>query len=326
VFSTPLFAPVLQRPPFFIATASTDGVGSFKVASAYAQDLIGFASRWKALAGLRYDNFVQKYVNRLPGGTPLARTDRFLSPRLGLVYQPDAQQSYYASATRSFQPSGETFGLAANNAELAPEKTSNLEVGAKYDLLGGALTAGVSVFRLTRTDIKTTDPSNPAKLVLAGEQRTDGVEFSLAGDVGGGWNVYAGYAYLDALITKSTSTVTVPYKTVPAQAAQPLQGKVPATVPRHSGSLWVSKALGRGFSAAGGVNARGAMYASNTNAVTLDSFVTLDLALFYRVKPFDVALNLKNVTDKRYFISAVNDNYSNPGAPRSVELSVRYTF
>lgn len=326
VYSTPLFAPVLQRPPFFIATPTTDGVGSFKVASAYVQDLVTLSPQWKTLAGLRYDRYTQEYTNRLPGGAPLARTDTFLSPRLGVVWQPDAVQSYYASVTRSFQPSGESFALAANNAELAPEKTTNLEVGAKYDWLGGKLSGGVSVFRLTRTDIKTTDPSNPAKLVLAGEQQTDGVELTLAGDLGSGWNVYAGYAFLDALITKSNSTVTVAYKTTPAQTVQPLQGKVPATVPRHSGSLWLSKTLGGGFSVAGGLNARGSMYASNTNAVVLDSFITADLALFYRTKPWDVALNLKNATDKRYFISAVNDNYSNPGAPRTLELSVRYRF
>src|SRR6185369_5986357 len=97
-------------------------------------------------------------------------------------------------------------------------------------------------------------------------------------------------------------------------------------VARHAGSLWLSKSLGGGFRAAGGVNARSAMFASNTNAVTLAGHATLDLALFYRSRPWDIALNLKNATDRRYFASAVNDNASNPGAPRSLELSARYRF
>ncbi len=327
-FTTPLLAPVLQRPQFLAATVSGDGVGTFKTASAYVQDLVALAPQWKLLAGLRYDRFTQEYSNRLPGGTPLARTDNFLSPRLGVVWQPDAVQSYYVSATRSFQPSGESFALAANNAELAPEKTVNFEVGAKYDWLGGKLVGGVSVFRLTRTDIKVTDPANPAKLVLAGEQRTDGVELTLAGDVGDGWNVYGGYAFLDALITKSTSTVSYPYTTSPATAAIPLQGKVPSLTPRNSANLWVSKLLGGGFSAAGGVNVRRSMYASASNVVALGRAVTMDLALFYRAKPWDIALNLKNVADARYFASAhgSNDNLNTPGAPRTIEASVRYKF
>lgn len=327
-YATPLLAPVLQRPAFFVPTPSTDGVGRFKVASAYVQDLATLTPHWKLLAGLRYDRFEQSYDNRLAGGTPLARIDNFVSPRLGVVWQPDAVQSYYASVTRSFQPSGESFALAANNSELGPEKTANLEVGAKYDWLGGKLVGGVSVFRLTRTDIKTTDPANPAKLVLAGEQRTDGAEFTLAGEVAPGWNVYGGYAYLDAEITQSNSTISYPYVTSPVTAAVPLRGRTPSLTSRHSGSLWVSKLLGGGFSAAGGVNVRSSMYTSASNVVALGRAVTMDLALFYRMKPWYLALNLKNVTNERYFASAhgSNDNLNTPGAPRTIEASVRYKF
>lgn len=328
IFTTPLFAPVMQRPPFLGATLSADGVSTFETSSAYVQDLASLAPQWKLLAGLRYDRFTQQYDNQLAGGTPLARTDNFVSPRLGVVWQPDAVQSYYASATRSFQPSGESFALAANNAELAPEKTTNMEVGAKYDWLGGKLVGGVSVFRLTRTDIKVTDPSNPSRLLLAGEQRTDGIELTLAGEAGDGWNVYGGYAFLDARITKSTSNIAYPYTTTPATAAVPLKGKVPSLTPRNTANLWVSKQLGGGFSAAGGVNVRSSMYASASNVVALGRAVTMDLALFYRAKPWDLALNLKNVGDARYFASAHggNDNLNTPGAPRTIEASVRYRF
>jgi catecholate siderophore receptor len=328
LFTTPLFAPVLQRPPFVAATLSADGESTFTTTSVYVQDLVALAPQWKMLAGLRYDRYQQEYANRLPGGAPLDRTDNFLSPRLCLVWQPDAVQSYYISATRSFQPSGESFALAANNSQLAPEKTTNFEVGAKYDWLGGKLVGGVSVFHVTRTDIKVTDPTNPALLILAGEQRTDGAELTLAGDVGNGWNIYGGYAFLDAEITKSTSTIGFPYVTAPTTAAVPLQGKVPSLTPRNSANLWVNKQLGGGFSAAGGVNARSSMYASASNVVALPSATTIDLALFYRVKPWDVALNLKNVTDKRYYASAHggNDNLNTPGAPRTVEVSMRYKF
>jgi catecholate siderophore receptor len=325
VFTTPLFNPVMQRPPFLATPQGAVTVGTFKTASAYVQDLAALAPQWKLLAGLRYDRFTQEAVTR---STTLDRTDNFLSPRLGVVWQPDAVQSYYVSATRSFQPSGESFALAANNAELAPEKTTNFELGAKFDGLGGKLVGGASLFRLTRTDIKVTDPANPTRLMLAGEQRTEGVEFTLAGELGQGWNVYGGYAYLDALITKSTSAIAHPYTTSPATAALPLQGKTPSLTPRHSGSLWLNKLIGAGFSAAGGVNVRSSMYASASNVVALGRAVTLDLALFYRARPWDLALNLKNVTNERYFASAHggNDNLNTPGAPRTIEATVRYKF
>ena len=41
-----------------------------------------------------------------------------------------------------------------------------------------------------------------------------------------------------------------------------------------------------------------------------------------------VALNVKNVTDKHYFISGhgASNNLNMPGAPRSVELTTRFRF
>ena len=88
----------------------------------------------------------------------VSRTARNWSPRAGLVYQPGAAQSYYASFNRSFRPLGEGFALTTANAQIAPEITKNKEIGAKYDLFNGRASAGVSIFQLTRTNIKTTEP------------------------------------------------------------------------------------------------------------------------------------------------------------------------
>ncbi|WP_406622622.1 hypothetical protein [Acidovorax sp. SDU_ACID1] len=43
--------------------------------------------------------------------------------------------------SRSFQPVGENFNLTAGNATTDPQKTTNKEIGAKLDLLGGRATA-----------------------------------------------------------------------------------------------------------------------------------------------------------------------------------------
>ena len=58
-------------------------------------------------------------------------------------------QSYYASWSRSFQPSGENFALAANNADLAPETTRNTanlwltkDLGHGFTVGGGANAVG----------------------------------------------------------------------------------------------------------------------------------------------------------------------------------------
>lgn len=159
VATVSLFNPVNPVVPFTAGGAPTsNNLGIFKIASAYLQDMVTLAPQWKALAGIRYDRFEQENVERRVGVPNVSRTDRNWSPRAGLVYQPNAVQSYYASFSRSFQPSGEGFALTTANAQIAPEITKNREIGAKYDLFNGRASAGVSIFQLTRTNIKTADP------------------------------------------------------------------------------------------------------------------------------------------------------------------------
>jgi catecholate siderophore receptor len=62
--------------------------------------------------------------------------------------------------------------------------------------------------------------------------------------------------------------------------------------------------------------------------VVLPGYLTADLAAYYRSKQFDVAINLKNVTDKKYIVSGHggNDNLITPGAPREIQVGLTYKF
>lgn len=313
-----LFNPVLPVLPLTInAAPSTDNTGIFNTTGLYLQDLATLTERWKLLAGLRFDRFDQSTVERLPGRSALRRVDQNWSPRLGLVYQPTLDQSYYASVSRSFQPSGEAFALAANNADIAPEQTVNRELGAKLDFLGGLLTATGSLFRLQRTNIKTTDPATNT-LIPVGTQRSDGLELALAGELGSGWQVAAGYAYLDGRYVSS----------VGIDSGQPIQGKRPTLTPGHSGSLWLSKAVGEGWRLGGGASFVGDRFANPGNTVTLPRYTVFDAGAFYRVKEFELALNVKNLFDRKFIVAGhgTNPNLNLPGAPRSVQATLRYAF
>jgi len=313
-----LFKPVLPVVPLNVTAApSTDNLGILTVSSVYVQDLATLTQNWKLLAGVRYDNFRQETRERRAGQSNLDRTDRAWSPRVGLVYQPDAVQSYYASFSKSFQPSGESFPLAANNASIEPEKTTNKEVGAKYDLFGGAASLGASLFRLQRTNIKTTDPVSN-RLLPIGTQRTDGLELTLSGDLGQGWQIVTGYAWLDAEITES----------IARDDGQPVQGKRPTLAPRNSASLWLSKALGGGFGAAAGVNSVSARFANPGNTVTLPGYTTMDAMGYYRAANYEVQLNVNNLFDRSYIVAGHGSSkfLNLPGAPRNVQLTARYRF
>jgi catecholate siderophore receptor len=313
-----LFNPVLPVVNLIgNAAPSTNNTGILKNTSAYVQDLLTITQQWKALAGLRFDRFEQETQNRLPGTTNLSRTDNTWSPRAGVVYQPRLDQSYYASVSKSFQPSGETFPLAANNAQIAPEETTNYEVGAKLDYFEGNASLNAALFNLQRTNMKFTDPVTNT-LVPVGTQRTRGLELSFTGQLPGNWNIWSGYAYMDSEVTSSPAV----------DAGQPVQGKQATLTPRNSGSVWLTKNLLDGWRAGGGVTYVGDRFANPGNTVVLPAYAKLDAMVGYRIKKLDLQLNLNNLLNKGYIVSGhgTSPNLNLPGAPRNAQLIARYNF
>ncbi|MDT3671976.1 MAG: TonB-dependent siderophore receptor [Aromatoleum sp.] len=323
----PLLNPGGAIPPY-ARTAPTsrslDNVTDQDSTALYVQDQIAFGEQWKALVGVRYDEFRQE--TKQPGQRDFDRTDREWSPRAGLVWQPDAVQSYYVSVSRSFQPSAEQFQLTASNADADPEISTNYEVGAKWDFLGGALSAGASVFRLERDDMKITDPISRLT-INAGKQRTDGFELSLSGRPAQGWQIHAGYAFLDTEIVESTATEGANFG-ANNFVRVPIEGKDAALTPRHSGSLWVMRDLALGWRVGGGVRAQSSQYAAPGAQVRLPGFAVVDAALLYRGKTYDLAFNLKNVFDREYWASAHGsvNGLNQPGAPRTLQATATYRF
>ncbi|MGR4870552.1 TonB-dependent receptor [Variovorax sp. LARHSF232] len=324
-----IFNPVVDPLPIpaaaFAADSAIPSDSEFQTAAVYFQDQITLSPQWKALVGLRYDDYRQETSFERKLDT-LQRTDREFSPRAGLVWQPTPAQSYYVSWSRSFQPSGENFALSTSTVDADPEVTVNREIGAKFELLDGQLNFTTALFNLERSGMKNTDPNNPRRQINVGTQRTNGLELALNGRLPGRWDLSAGYAFLDAEMTKSIATVS--QQQLPIGAPIPVQGQTAPLTPRNSAFVWAMKELGHGFSAGGGLNYVGERYASLTNRVTLPAYMTADLAANYKAERYEVQLNLKNITDKDYYISGHGsvDNLVLPGPGREVQLTLRAKF
>ncbi|MFZ2266726.1 MAG: TonB-dependent siderophore receptor [Azonexus sp.] len=285
------------------------------IAAAYVQDQLALTRQLKLLAGLRFDYFKVSFDDRrtLTPATDLARTDRAFSPRLGLVWSPTAASTYYLSYSYAFLPSGEQLSLAPNTADLAPEKAKNYELGARWDLLP-KLTLSAAVFRLDRDDVRSADPLNPGFFVKTGQQRTEGFEIGLQGEVMRNWEIYAGYANLDGRIVKTTSSATA--------------GSKIGLVPENMLSLWNRFKLGGGWASGLGVVHQSESYTSFTNTVKLPAFTRTDAALYYTFAngKTRLALNVENLFDKQYFPTANSDNNTSPGAPRNARLTLSTSF
>ena len=298
------------------------------IAGVYVQDQIAFSPQWKLLAGLRYDYFRTTFDDRRTtlsaattptAATDLARTDTAFSPRVGLIWSPTSASTYYASYSYSFLPSAETLGLTVldkasglSTADFAPENAKNFEIGGRWDLLP-RLSLSAAVFRLNRNNVR--NPDGNGGFVQVGQQRTQGLELGLQGEVRPNWLVYGGYAYQDAKITKATD-------------ASGTLGHRPQLVPKNTVSIWNRVNLAGGFGAGAGVIYQGSSYANADNAVLLPSFTRVDAALYYAFpgSKMRLALNVENLFDKKYFPTADANNNISVGAPRNARVTLTALF
>lgn len=306
--TAPVLSAVLSRNNRFLG--QTEAV--------YAQDLIGLGTKWKALVGVRVDDFRQTLELRPPTNTTpnLARTDYAASPRVGVVYQPRPWASAYGNYSRTFDPSGEGLSLATNNAQLKPEVTRNVEGGGKFSLLQSRVLATMSVFRLDRTNIKSTDPNNPLALLNLGEQRTDGAEVSMQGSLTRRWEVFGGYAWLDGRIVSSTTSSN----------GVSLQGRRPAMTPLHAGSVWTTYTFANGFGLGGGMVAKAKEFASTDNLAAVPAYARVDATIFYRRARYEVQANVQNIGNIRYYDAAQSDYQIYPAAPVNAAVTARWRF
>jgi catecholate siderophore receptor len=262
---------------------------------------------------VRYERFDLRFHNNRDG-QELARVDRMISPRAGLVFKPVEPLSFYGGFSASYLPSaGDQFSsLTATTQTLEPERFANRELGVKWDVRRDlALTA--AVYRLDRTNTSAPDPVDPTKTVQTGGQRTNGYELGATGSLTSAWQVAAGWAAQQASITSTT-------KAAKAGATVPL-------VPNHMLSLWNTLEVLSPVRVGLGVVHQARMYAAIDNTVTLPGFTRVDAALYYslgsRVK---TQLNVENVLGTRYYPTTQGNNNIMPGAPRTLRLSVTSAF
>ncbi len=309
--NVPLTNPRYTGPLNFRPSATDpDNHGIAKVAAAYVQDQIALSPQWQAILGVRYDRFDVDFRNNR-NGQHVSSTDNLVSPRAGLIYKPVEPVSIYASYSTAQMPrAGEQLtSLSLSNRALDPEKFTNYELGAKWDVRPDlALTA--AVYRLDRSNVLVTTNS-PGVSVLLDGLVTEGVEVGVSGKLAQAWSVMGGYAYQDGEITGTTSGPKME----------------PAQLPKHSASLWNRYDFSPRWGVGLGAVYRSEMFASTTNQVTLEGYTRYDAAVFFTLnKNLQMQLNIENLLDKKYFASSHNDNNITPGSPRALYLRANFSF
>jgi catecholate siderophore receptor len=310
----PYANPTISTPVTFRQSATdADNHLRTSVGAVYAQDQMELSPHLQLVAGLRMDRFDLRYHNNRNGDT-LGRVDDLVSPRAGIVVKPVSALSLYGSYSVSYLPSsGDQFSsLTTITQQVKPEKFNNYELGVKWDASRDlALTA--ALYRLDRTNTRSTDPNDPTRIVQTGSQRTNGYELGINGQLTSAWSVAGGYAHQDAFVTSATAAARAG-----AQVAQ---------VPHHMLSLWNNVRFNDRTGAALGVVYRSAMFAAIDNNVTLPGFTEVEAAAYLSLThDLRLQLNVDNLFDTKYYANADSNTNISPGSPRAARLGIVARF
>ena len=296
----------------------------------YAQDLIQVAKEWKVLVGLRYDNMRGNYsAYTIPAATPMGalvttsyeQNISAPSKRFGVLYQPNALDSYHFSYGTSFNTSGDVYSYNAQSANTDPESSQNIEFGAKLDSADKQFTTRLAIFHSTKSNERNTDPDTAAtRLLLSGKRHSAGFEVDVTGRINPKWEIYGSYMWMpEAVVDIAASTATL----VGNRA-----GDRPGLSPVHSGTVWSTYQINPKFRLGGGINIRSAQAPADTTAPAWEApaFTTVDLMAEYMLNDrFTVKANLNNVANTLYADSLYRGHYV-PGAGRLLYVGLTAKF
>lgn len=298
----------LTTNTFSLASLNDDTQSDIQVTSLYIQDQIALSEHFDVVIGARYDRFDIEVVDIQEGGRLDTNVDTEVSPRLGLIYKPQENVSFYASYSESFLPrSGEQFAdIDGTNDTLDPNRFENIEIGFKWDA-NSNLSFTAALFENEQTSPERDldlDPSG-ATLVVQ-ESEVSGFEFQVISQINDAWSLTANYSYLDG---------------------ETDEGETPREIPENTFSIWNSFQVNSQFGLGLGATYQDESLTSDGGDVVLPSYVRVDAAGYYNVSDnLRIQLNVENLFDTEYFPNSHTDNNITVGAPINAVLSLSGKF
>lgn len=296
-----------------------------KAYGGYVQDMVQVAPMWKVLLGLRYDNLkgdYSTYAVPTTAVTPVTTTGYQMkvsevSKRGAVLFQPTEQWSFHLMGATSFNTSGDAYSLSAANQDIPPEKSVNVELGAKWDSADGKLSVRASAFRNTKLHERNTDPLITNLVTLSGKRHAAGLDVDIVGKITPEWEVFGNFTWMPVSKIDISS----------ANSGE-VQGARPSLSPRYSGSLWTAYQIQPQLRLGAGLNARsGQTPIRNPAGIYAPKFVTADAMAEYTVVPEQLSFKLyvSNLANKLYADQLYASFYV-PGTGRVTSLTGTYKF
>jgi len=337
-FANAAGVPVADLNNFLKSTITRGAVKSdwsTKTVSASVMDTVDVTEQLSLSGGLRLDRFDYSNSN---GGLQYKLMDNLVNAQVGAVYKFLPYANVYANiSTGSDFNGGESDVTSCGYGGLclvgtgdaavstftksAPEKSTNVELGSKWELMDGKLLATGALFQVTKRDVMEANTGNNYALngtLNTGAYKVEGIELGLAGNITTKLSAHAGLAIMDSEITK---TVTASNK-----------GKELANLPKKTASVLMSYKFTPKFTFGGTVTYQSSKFSGSPESVAgtykVPAYSTLDLFASYKfTRQLSARVNVNNVFNKTYYLATyTSGKFTYMGDARNVRATLNYDF
>jgi iron complex outermembrane receptor protein len=284
----------------------------------FAEDLLSLTEQAKLSLSYRHDSIDLDSFN-LRDGTSFDKHWSANSWRVGMLYDLTPMVTAYAQLSRAYEPPAQVVTLTPAQRSFNLTRARQAEIGLKGFLPGRVGEFTLAYFNIVRNDILTRDPNAPAATIQIGQQSSRGIEFDVAWRPLAGWALGVNGTWLKAQYDVFNESV--------GGVAVSRAGLLPPDTPERVGNVFVTWRPTAELRLHGSVRRVGARSTNNANTVFMPAYTTGDLSAGYKLPVGEVAVKLRNITDKVYGSRSYGTgDQVLLGEPRAVEVSYAVKF
>jgi catecholate siderophore receptor len=318
--------------------------------SIYLMDTMTVTDWLEVFAGVRYDHF-NFDLDAIPRGesdfTNYSYSDGLWNGHLGLVFSPWENGNIYTTVSTSSNINGGEADAGTNcgygglcNADtdayknIKAEESLNLEIGTKWNLMNDQLLLSAALFRTTKDNVIEGADYDTAGSGNTGENRVQGIEFGLSGNITPKLSGQFGMAIMSSEILDSFYDGTQAVTGRGGSVSYPNNiGSDKPNFADKSANLQLRYQMTPKFAFGGTATYSSEIYGGQpdgaaSDTIKLPSYTVYDLFASYQFnRNLSLLVNLQNVTDEEYYTAVYRGgSIVYLGDARSAKATLKYKF
>lgn len=286
----------------------------------------------KVVAALRYDAFQYYFINNLPASTSVSTASTVnhfshITPKIGLTYN-HRNIGFYANYSEGYVPPQltELYSSVKIAPYLLPQTFQNYEVGGWASLFHNKIYLDWSIYRLNGTNeiISVKQPDNSYVNENAGSTKHVGIEYGIT------------YKPINDLSVRFSATNAKHSFVKNIVKGVDFSGKEMSAAPRFisNAEIIYKPSFVKGLRVSTEWQHQGKYFMDDLNNYSYGGFDVVNFRTGYRIKGFEIWVNILNAANSYYSVfssknatSNGNSSYSyNLGDPREITVGFAYHF